>query len=309
MTGGELQSPASPAADTPLSAAAAAGTAILDRSGVAWFVNCGLGADVTVALAQAGPSTISVDLAGAPSIADGQADVLNVSATNAIDTLTITGAGTSYAIAGLDASINVAGSEGALDTLVLNGLGGNDSLIATALPAGVTKLTLDGGAGDDTLLGSQGVDLFLGGDDNDFVFGDNGNDIAFLGAGDDVFEWNPGDGNDTIEGQGGTDRLQFDGSNAERERQRPRQWRPGPLTRDIANVTMDMDDVERIRFDALGGADTLAVGDMTGTDSLSSQIELAAAAGGGDGQLDSVTVNATNGDDVFASRRAAAAFP
>ena len=40
-----------------------------------------------------------------------------------------------------------------------------------------------------------------------------GNDIAFLGAGNDVFQWNPGDGNDTVEGQDGTDRLLFFGAN------------------------------------------------------------------------------------------------
>ena len=64
------------------------------------------------------------------------------------------------------------------DTLVINGLGGNDGITATTLPAGVVKLTLDGGAGNDTILGSQGADTILGGDGNDFVFGDNGNDVA-----------------------------------------------------------------------------------------------------------------------------------
>ena len=104
-------------------------------------------------------------------------------------------------------------SEGANDRLVVNGLGGNDTLTATTLPAGVIKLTLDGGAGNDTILGSQGADMLIGGDGNDFVDGDNGNDVAFLGAGDDTFLWDPGDGNDTIEGQAGTDTLLFNGAN------------------------------------------------------------------------------------------------
>ena len=84
---------------------------------------------------------------------------------------------------------------------------------ATTVPAGIIKLTIDGGAGDDQLLGSQGADVFLGGDDDDFVVGDNGNDVAFLGGDDDVFQWNPGDGNDTIEGQGGHDEMLFFGAN------------------------------------------------------------------------------------------------
>ena len=46
------------------------------------------------------------------------------------------------------------------------------------------------------------------------MFGDNGNDVALMGAGDDVFQWDPGDGNDTVEGQDGTDTLLFFGANA-----------------------------------------------------------------------------------------------
>ena len=115
---------------------------------------------------------------------------------------------------GLAAQIDITNAEGANDSLVINGLGGNDGITATTLPAGVIKLTLDGGAGNDTILGSQGADVLLGGDGDDFVFGDNGNDVAFLGAGDDVFQWDPGDGNDTVEGQDGTDTLLFFGANA-----------------------------------------------------------------------------------------------
>ena len=34
-----------------------------------------------------------------------------------------------------------------------------------------------------------------------------------LGAGNDRFVWTPGDGSDTVEGQAGTDTLQFGGAN------------------------------------------------------------------------------------------------
>src|SRR4029453_6768888 len=97
--------------------------------------------------------------------------------------------------------------------LVINALGGDDGVTATTLPAGVIKLTVDGGAGDDSLLGSQGDDVFLGGDGADFIFGDDGDDLALMGAGDDVFQWNPGDDNDTLEGQDGTDEMLFFGAN------------------------------------------------------------------------------------------------
>ena len=36
--------------------------------------------------------------------------------------------------------------------------------------------------------------------------------------------------------------------------------------RNVANVTMDLNDVEAIDFNALGGADTIVVDDLSGTD-------------------------------------------
>ena len=36
-----------------------------------------------------------------------------------------------------------------------------------------------------------------------------------MGAGDDAFQWDPGDGNDTIEGQDGTDTMLFQGAGAD----------------------------------------------------------------------------------------------
>ena len=125
------------------------------------------------------------------SAGDGQPDVVIVNGTNGDDTIEILGAGTSASVVGLSAQVNITNAEGANDSLVINALGGDDAVTATTLPAGVIKLTIDGGAGDDTLLALQGADVFLGGDGNDFVFGDNGNDVAFLGAGDDVFQWDP----------------------------------------------------------------------------------------------------------------------
>ena len=200
---------------------------------------------------------------------------------------------------GLPAQVNIANSEGANDSLVVNALGGNDGVTATTLPAGVIKLTIDGGAGDDTLLGSQGADVFLGGDGNDFIFGDNGNDLAFMGAGDDVFQWDPGDGNDTLEGQDGTDTMLFFGSNASENIDIVANGGRVLFLRNVANVTMDLDDVENIDFRALGGADNIVVGDLSGTDVTQIGLDLRGPNGGGDGAADTVTVNGTNGDDVF----------
>ena len=223
-----------------------------------------------------------------------------VNGTNGNDIIDVFGAGTRLAVVGLPAQVNVTNSEGANDSLVVNALGGNDGVTATTLPAGVVKLTIDGGAGDDTLLGSQGADVFLGGDGDDFIFGDNGNDVAFLGAGDDVFQWDPGDGNDTIEGQDGTDTHAVLRLEREREHQRRRPTAGGscssatwPTSRWTSTTS------RRIEFRALGGADNIVVGDLSGTDVTRIDLDLRGPNGGGDGAADTVTVNGTNGADVF----------
>jgi len=43
------------------------------------------------------------------------------------------------------------------------------------------------------------------------------------------------------------------------------------LHRDVANITMDLNGVENIQFNALGGADRITVNDLTGTDATQGQ--------------------------------------
>ena len=71
--------------------------------------------------------------------------------------------------------------------------------------------------------------------------------------------------------------------------------------RDVGNVTMDLNGVEDIELNALGGADTITVNDLTGTDLNQVDLDLAAPPGSGvgDGQADTVIVNGTSGDDVI----------
>src|SRR5262249_54322648 len=73
------------------------------------------------------------------------------------------------------------------------------------------------------------------------------------------------------------------------------------LTRDIGTVTMDLNGVEHLQLDALGGADNITVNDLSGTGVTQVAIDLASPPGSGMGDLaaDSVTVNATKGDDVI----------
>jgi Ca2+-binding RTX toxin-like protein len=247
-------------------------------------------------------SELNVSLAGTigGATGDGQLDTVTVNGTNGSDIIDVIGAGSSISVVGLPAQVNVTQAEGANDSLIVSTLGGDDSITATTLPAGVIKLAIDAGAGNDTVFGSQGADVVLAGDGNDFVFGDNGNDVAFLGAGDDRFQWNPGDGNDTIEGQDGSDTMLFFGANVAENIDILANGGRALFLRNIANVTMDLNDVEKIDFRALGGADNIVVGDLSGTDVTNVAIDLSGPNGGGDVAADTITVNATQGDEVFA---------
>ena len=53
------------------------------------------------------------------------------------------------------------------------------------------------------------------------------------------------------------------------------------FTRDVANITMDLNDVEAINFNALGGADNVTVNDLSGTDVTPGQPQPRPHAGGG----------------------------
>jgi Ca2+-binding RTX toxin-like protein len=62
---------------------------------------------------------------------------------------------------------------------------------------------------------------------------------------------------------------------------------------------MDLNSMETIDFNALGGADTITVNDLTGTGVKNVNIDLASppGSGTGDGQADTIIINATSGDD------------
>ncbi len=239
-----------------------------------------------------GVTAVNIDLAGTPGIGDGQADTVIVNGTAGADALTISGAGTTAVVAGASATVRITNAEGANDSLRVNGLGGNDTINAAGLQAGVVALTVDGGDGDDVITGSAG---------NDLIFGGRGNDDAFMGAGDDTFVWNPGDGSDVVEGQGGHDTLQFNGANVNENIDLSANGSRLRLFRDVGNVTMDVHGVEQVNVVARGGADTITVGDLTGTGVTQVNLDLAGTpgTGTGDGQADTVIVNGTNGADAI----------
>jgi hypothetical protein len=169
--------------------------------------------------------------------------------------------------------------------------------------------TIAGGDGGDSLEGGQVQvaaenERYRGGDGNDSVDGGKGNDTASLGDGSDAFRWDNGEGSDTIEGGDGTDRMVFNGNGAAGSIENVTMSANGgrlKFFRVQGNVTMDTDGVEIVDDNALGGADSVTVNDLTGTDVTQTNIDLASALGGSaaDGALDNVVVNGTDGDDTI----------
>ena len=176
----------------------------------------------------------------------------------------------------------------------VDGGNGNDRLVG-----GSGAGTLIGGNGDDALFGGNGNEMLLGGNGNDSIDGNKGNDVAFMGNGADTFVWDPGDGSDTVEGQNGTDTMLFNGANIAEQVDLTANGNRLRFHRDIANITMDTDGVERVDFNALGGADLVTVNDLSGTDVEEFNVDLAGSLGGatGDNAADDVIVNGTDGND------------
>ena len=240
--------------------------------------------------------------------------VLDLATDAAVDTTTVNGSAGNDTIAiapnagavdvtGLAAAVKITGSEAANDLLNVNGLEGNDTISGAVGLAALIKLGIDGGAGNDTINGGDGAELLLGGDGDDAIDGNRGNDTGLLGAGNDTFVWDPGDGSDVVEGQDGADdgadTLLFNGAGVAEKFDVSANGERVKFVRDVANITMDLNDIEFIDVQALGGNDDMFLNDTTGTDLKSVALDLEAVIGGGtgDGAADSVTVNGTNGPD------------
>ena len=192
----------------------------------------------------------------------------------------------------------------ASEDLTIDARGGDDTIAGADGLATLIALTLVGGTGVDTINGGDGADTILGGSQNDFVDGNRGDDTALLGDGDDTFRWDPGDGSDVIEGQANTDTMLFNGAGASENVDVSANGARVRFFRNIANVTMDLNDTEKIFFQALGGADNVVVNDLSGTDMREVKTDLAAVVGGtaGDAQPDTVTVKGTSGEDRIVTR-------
>jgi Ca2+-binding RTX toxin-like protein len=235
---------------------------------------------------------VAIDLSSPASsgVGDGAADTVIVNGTANDDQINVVTSGSSIVVKGLAAQVTVTGAESLNDSLVVNGGAGNDTIDASKLHAGQIKLTLNGGDGDDKIIGSAGDDVVNGG---------RGSDFALLGAGNDVFVWNPGDGSDIVEGQAGIDTLQFNGANIDEKFDISANGSRVRMTRDIGVVTMDLNSVETINARALGGADTITVSDLSGTNTNQVNVDLGGNDGAPDGSADTIVINGTAGSDAI----------
>ncbi len=234
--------------------------------------------------------------------------VLTVRGTQASDRIALRlqagDAGTLQVDAGDDGSADFSFPRASVARILVKARAGDDAVRIDDANGSFTDTiptTIAGGHGDDTLTGGRGNETFFGGSGNDRIVGKGGNDLAFMGHGDDTFVWDPGDGSDSIEGQAGFDTMLFDGAAAAEHVELSANGNRLRFFRDVATITMDTHGVERVDFNALGGADTVTVDDLTGTDVSDVNVDLAGALGGaaGDGAADRVVVNGTNGNDAI----------
>jgi len=181
------------------------------------------------------------------------------------------------------------------------GRAGNDQITMDQSGGPLPSGHLFGEEGADVLTGSSAVDQLFGGPGPDTLNGRAGNDFLDGGADNDTFVWSPGDGSDTLEGQGGNDVLVFNGSNVSETIDLSANGARLRLARNVANIVMDINGVEQVTVNALGGADTLTVNGLAGTAVTLVNLDLAGTLGGttGDAQADAVILNGTAAADTF----------
>jgi hypothetical protein len=155
-------------------------------------------------------------------------------------------------------------------------------------------ITVYAGGGNDRFDGGSGAELFVGGWGNDAADPNRGDDTGIMGPGSDSFRWDPGDGSDVIEGEDGWDTLDFNGAGADENMSLSPNGGRALFLRDVANIRMDMDGVEKLDLTALDGVDTFTANDMTGTDFRVAAVDLQGPTGGPDGKADLVTVNGSH---------------
>jgi Ca2+-binding RTX toxin-like protein len=243
------------------------------------------GGSDTVVVQDLGATAVTdlrLDLGLAGGTADALADHVELHGGASGEQIAVAGDAGAVQVSGMHAAVTLSHLD-SFDTLTVVGGDGQDTLNGAQLAVGTVLLTLDGGSGDDSLVGSQGNDLLLGGDGNDTVSG--------------------GAGSDVIEGGAGNDTLLFDASNADEVISLIGNGGRASLVHQFSlqpgDALEDMDDIEHLRIAAHGGADTVIVGDLHGTDLAGVEVDLSGV-DGGDGDADTVLTSGNSGAESIA---------
>ena len=145
-----------------------------------------------------------------------------------------------------------------METLEMNGGGGDDSISGSSGLADLIALRMNGGDGNDTLTGGDGDDTMDAGPGDDTMICGAGHDVMAGNTGNDRMVWENGDESDRIDGNEGSDTVEVSGSPTEGdafavtpdgERVRFRRTNLVPFALNIATV-------ERLEVSAGGGDDS-----------------------------------------------------
>jgi Ca2+-binding RTX toxin-like protein len=290
-------------------------TVTMDLAGIEHVVIASVGGndaltvdDLTGTSVKTVTNDLAATLGGATAGAGASQTIVN--GTDGTDSIVASGSIGAASVSGLAAQVSTVHGDASRDRLKINALAGNDRVDATGLSADALLLAVDGGAGDDTIIGGAGADALAGGAGNDTVGGGPGGDHVQLGTGDDRFVWNPGDGSDVVDGGDGHDSMAFNGSDAAEQFHLSPNGTHARFTRDVGTIAMDLAAIEQVDVASVGGNDTLAVDDLTGTGVTIVNNDLAATLGGTtpSAGTDQTIVNGTDGPDrIVASGTAGSA--
>lgn len=192
---------------------------------------------------------------------------------NAGDAITITCDGTNVKVNTLNPGAATACA--AITEIEVTGDAGANNINLTGVTdelfTGLTTVGVDGAGGNDTIAGSEIQDTLAGGSGHDRVIGFRNaagtRDVMTGGEGDDTLVWNPGDGDDTMDGQAGYDVIEVNGGNGGEQfevkasaiagRVQFDRLGPSPIP---GPFNLDIGTSEKLDFNGNGGDDTLNSG-------------------------------------------------
>jgi Ca2+-binding RTX toxin-like protein len=188
---------------------------------------------------------------------------------NAGDTITIACDGGNVKVNTLDPTPATACS--AVTEIAVSGGPQANTITLTGVTAGLftalTSVQVAGGGGDDTIAGSDRADTLIGSSGNDRIVGfrnaANTRDVMLGGDGNDTLVWNPGEGDDTMDGEAGVDTIEVNGGGGGEEFEVKPSATAGRVQFDRLGPTppgafnLDIGTSERLDFNGNGGDDTL----------------------------------------------------